>query len=86
MGLPSIASRAYVPGRTCEDREMGDVVNLRLHRKRRDRTARETEAAANRATFGRSKADKELKRAADDLEARRLDGHRLPEDSETRTP
>lgn len=66
---------------------MGDVINLRLHRKRADRTAREAKAAENRAKFGRTKAERERQRAADDLEARRLDSHRLSDDeTETRTP
>lgn len=55
---------------------MGDVINLRLHRKRKDRQAKEAEAAANRAKHGRTKAEKETVRAVVDLEARRLEGHR----------
>lgn len=56
---------------------MGDLVNLKRHKKRieRDRSAREAEA--NRARFGRTKAE----RAIDDDRARRaqaqLDQHRI---------
>lgn len=62
---------------------MGDVINLRLHRKRKDRTKRDETAAENRAKFGRTKAEKELERAVVDIESRRLDGHRLPGKSDT---
>jgi hypothetical protein len=55
---------------------MGDVINLRLHRKRKDRAEKEAAAAANRTKFGRTKAEKEASRAVVDLETRRLDGHR----------
>jgi len=41
----------------------GDVVNLRMARKRRDRTAKEAEAERNRFEHGRSKAERELARA-----------------------
>lgn len=63
---------------------MGDVVNLRQRRKAADRANREAEAAANRAKFGRSKAEKQAARAEAALEARRFEGHRLgaPEDGE----
>ncbi|MFA7430460.1 MAG: DUF4169 family protein [Rhodospirillaceae bacterium] len=57
---------------------MGEVINLREVRKRRDRAAREAEAAANRARFGRTKVDKrkdadEVERARRDLDGKRLD-------------
>ena len=39
---------------------MGDVVSLKLHRKRKDRAAKDEQAAENRAKFGRSKAEKAL--------------------------
>lgn len=55
---------------------MGDIVNLKRVRKARDRREREDAAAENRVRFGRTKAEKELAKAADDLTARRLDGHR----------
>lgn len=64
---------------------MGDLVNLRRARKDRDRRRREDEAAENRAKFGRTKVEKLTGKAQGELEARRLDGHRLdaPADSET---
>jgi hypothetical protein len=54
---------------------MGDVINLKLHRKRKERAAKDAKAAGNRAKFGRTKAEKEVVRAVVDLETRRLDGH-----------
>lgn len=56
---------------------MGEVVNLRLARKRKARAERETDAAASRALHGRTGAQKR----ADAAERRRLeaglDAHRL---------
>lgn len=56
---------------------MGEIVNLRQARKRRDREAREIEADANRIKHGLSKAEKALSSARRDHDARKLDGHRL---------
>jgi hypothetical protein len=47
---------------------MGEVVNLRLARKAKRQAGKETAAAANRAAFGRTKAEK----AAAEAEATRL--------------
>ena len=56
---------------------VAEIVNLRVARKRKARAAAETAADANRARFGRSKAEKQ--RDSDDKERGRsfLDGHRL---------
>jgi hypothetical protein len=65
---------------------MGEVVNLRLARKRRLRAGQEADAAANRALHGRTKQAK----AADETQRRRretlLDGHRLPSPAEGDEP
>jgi hypothetical protein len=37
---------------------MGEVINLRIARKRKGRDEAEAEAATNRAKFGRTKAEK----------------------------
>ena len=56
---------------------MGEVVNLRRARKARARGDRETQAAANRAAFGRTKAEK-VATATDQARGERaLDGARL---------
>lgn len=65
---------------------MGDLVNLRRVRKDRDRRRREDEAAANRAKFGRGKVEKLTGKAQDELEARRLDGHRLDSAADPESP
>jgi hypothetical protein len=58
----------------------GEIVNLRRARKAKARADAETLAAANRARFGRTKADRELSEAQDALAARRLEGHRRDAD------
>ena len=55
---------------------MGDVVNLRRARKQRERTASATQAAANRAAFGRTKVEKAAEDADRQRAARDLDGAR----------
>ena len=54
----------------------GEVVNLRLARKRRAREEAEKTAAELRAQFGRSKAEAQVEDKRRDLVARALDGHR----------
>lgn len=55
---------------------MGEIVNLKLARKRKARTEKDSKAAANRSLFGRTKTEK----TAADAERRRalsaLDGHK----------
>lgn len=65
---------------------MGELVNLRRARKDRDRRRREDEAAENRVKFGRTKVEKLTGKAWDELETRRLDGHRLTPSAEPDTP
>ncbi|MBC7281200.1 DUF4169 family protein [Hoeflea sp.] len=54
----------------------GDVVNLRLARKRRDRAVKEADAERNRFEHGRSKAERQLARARNDKAAREHDAQR----------
>ena len=42
---------------------MGEVINLRLARKARTRSAAQGQAAANRAKFGRTAGEKALEKA-----------------------
>ncbi len=56
---------------------MTSVVNLRIARKRAKRRQAEQEAAANRLTHGRSKAERHLERARSDKAKIRLDQHRI---------
>ena len=57
---------------------MAEVINLRLARKARERSEAEASAAANRAIFGQSKAERmaraqELERAAKLLDGAKRD-------------
>lgn len=56
---------------------MGEIVNLRRARKDRGKREREAAAGANRLTFGRSKAERELSEASAKLERARHEAHRL---------
>jgi hypothetical protein len=56
---------------------MGEIVNLKLARKRKGREAKEVEASANRAKFGTPKAQRQLTAAKRDMEQKRLDAHKI---------
>ncbi|MGD9810476.1 MAG: DUF4169 family protein [Sphingobium sp.] len=53
---------------------MGEIVNLRMARKAKKRSAAEANAAANRALHGRTKAQKRADAADKARVARALDG------------
>lgn len=53
---------------------MTDIVNLRLARKAKARTAKEADAAANRAAFGRTKAERDATARMQATRDRTLDG------------
>lgn len=55
----------------------GEIINLKRARKAKARSAKEADAQANRLTFGRTKAERALNSAKDQMAARKLDGHRL---------
>jgi hypothetical protein len=52
---------------------MSEVVNLRKFRKRKEREEKEVVAQVNRASFGRTKSEKELNKAKLALEKKTLD-------------
>ncbi len=54
----------------------GDIVNLRRHRKRKQRDEQTALAAENRMKSGRTKANKELVKAQSQLSESRLTAHR----------
>jgi hypothetical protein len=56
---------------------VGDVVNLRLARKRKDRAAKEQHGAENRAKFGRTKAEKQHTDLETARERASLDGAKI---------
>ena len=55
---------------------MAEIVNLRQARKGKARGDKEAQAAANRAKFGRSKAEKDVEAAKQALADRALEGHK----------
>lgn len=55
---------------------MGEVVNLRLLRKRKARAEKEKAAERNRAAYGRTKAERERDAAEAGKSRAFLDGHR----------
>ena len=55
---------------------MGEIVSLKLHRKRKDRAAKEEIAVENRVQFGRTKAEKELTEAQNEKAAKDLEQHK----------
>ena len=57
-----------------------DVVNLRQFRKAKARAEKDAKAEQNRAKFGRTKAQKQLDKAAEEAARRHLDGHKLTDD------
>ncbi len=61
----------------------GKPVNLRRARKQKAREEARAEADANAARHGQTKAERTLRAARENLEARRLDGHRR-EDADER--
>ncbi len=61
---------------------MGEIVNLRRARKEKERRDRDSEAAANRRRFGRTKAEKNLDRDAVERASRSHDSKRLEPDGE----
>ena len=59
---------------------MGELVNLRKVRKQAKRRTAEKQAAANRLTHGRARADRLLDKARRDKEHGALERHRIVKD------
>lgn len=55
---------------------MAEIINLRMARKHRARADKEAQAAQNRITFGRTKAERQQTSAEKALADKRIDGHR----------
>ena len=58
---------------------MGDVVSLKLHRKRKARADREAEADQNRIDHGLTRQERELIEARNEKAAKDLDGNKRDE-------
>ena len=56
---------------------MGDVVNLRTHRKRAERQKKAERAAERRAQHGATKLERQMTAARQERAERDLDRHRL---------
>ena len=61
---------------------MAEIVNLRKARKAKARAEKEAQAAENRITFGRSKAERDLGAASRRLAERKLEAHRRDGDKD----
>lgn len=59
---------------------MAEIVNLRMARKAKLRAEKADQAAANRAKFSRTKAEKQLSETEAKRAIRQLDGARLERD------
>ena len=59
---------------------MAEIVNLRRARKDKARQQRESEAAANRRRFGRTKAEKAADKDAQERNRRDIDGKKIDRD------
>lgn len=65
---------------------MAEIINLRLARKARARSKAEQQAEANRAKFGRTKAERVVQHLDDARDRRALDGAKLTDGSADDTP
>lgn len=63
-----------------------EIVNLNKARKKRDRAARQAQAAENRVKFGRTKLAKLQDKIEDTASHRKLDGARLSTDDDDLDP
>ena len=61
---------------------MAEIINLRLARKARKRSDAQKQADANRAKFGRSKAERTEQQIDEARDRRTLDGAKLTEPSD----
>lgn len=59
---------------------MAEIVNLRRARKKRERAAKEKEAAANREKHGTPKAELDAEAARKDVRDKLLDSHKMDDD------
>ena len=62
---------------------MAEIINLRQARKQKARAEKEARANENRIAFGRTKAEKNLSQAEQDLAKSRLDSHKRDDDEQT---
>lgn len=58
---------------------MGDILNLKLHRKRKARAEKQAKAEENRAAYGRTRQEKALTGALNDKARKDLDARKREE-------
>ena len=84
VGAPAEATQAGKwPRKRYARRTMSNVVNLNRYRKKKARQQRTQQAEANRRLHSRTKAERESQRKQQELDRRKLDGHRLPPTSDS---
>ena len=59
---------------------MAEIINLRQAKKQADRKTARSDADANAAKFGRTKAQRELEKTRAEMARRELDAHRRETD------
>jgi hypothetical protein len=64
---------------------MAEIINLRMARKHKARADKEAQAAQNRISFGRTKAEKQLSAAQKALADKKIAGHQR-DDKDQETP
>ena len=62
---------------------MAEIVNLNKHRKAKTRDARESQSAANRIKYGRTKAEKANDQRAEERTAKLHDGRSLKDEKDS---
>jgi hypothetical protein len=62
---------------------MAEIINLRMARKRKRRDDKEQQSAANRAKFGRTRAEKQRTELESARERTSLDGSKIERDDPT---
>ena len=56
---------------------MSEIINLKRAKKKRERAAKEAEAAANREKHGQPKAERDAEEARENLRNRLLDANKM---------
>ncbi len=64
---------------------MGKIINLRHKRKQKIRAEKEKRVGDNRVQFGRARTERQLTGAQNELDAKRLDGKRQQQQSNSET-
>ena len=77
--MPGKAFRGRFGELSASDR-MAEIINLNKHRKAKARGTRDSEAAANRIKYGRTKAEKENDRRAEERREKAQEDRKLDRD------